>query len=145
MRYLMLLQANQASEAGMLPNPELLIAMNDYNQELIKAGILLAADGLTPSSMGSRVKLSGEKRTVTDGPFTESKELLGGYWMIQVKSKAEAIEWAKRVPNPAGEGECVIEIRRLWEAEDFAPAAADSPEAQAVLEAEKAFRAGTKG
>lgn len=140
MRYMMLLKSNAASESGIMPTAELLVAMGKYNEQLIQAGILLAGDGLAPSSMGSRVTLTGEKRTVIDGPFSETKELVAGYWIIQAKSKEEAIEWAKRVPNPAGDGECQIEVRRMWDAEDFAPAVTNSAEGQAVLEAEKEFR-----
>jgi hypothetical protein len=120
MRFMMLVKSNEQSEAGILPSAERIAEMGRYNEQLIKAGILLAGDGLTPSAMGSRVYISGDTRTVVDGPFSETGELLGGFWMIQVKSKAEAIEWAKRAPNPAGTSDAYIEIRRVWEAEDFA-------------------------
>jgi hypothetical protein len=101
-----------------MPSQELLAAMGKYNDELVKAGVLLAAEGLQPSSRGARVKFSGTKRTVIDGPFAETKELVAGFWLIQVKSKAEAIEWVKRCPNPM-EGDSEIEIRQVFEAEDF--------------------------
>src|ERR1700716_318143 len=111
MRFMMLVKATPESEAGVLPGPEILAAMGKYNDELIKAGVMLAGDGLQSSSQGARVTFSGDKRTVTDGPFTEAKELIAGYWLIQVKSKEEAIEWVKRCPNPMGGG-CEIEIRQ---------------------------------
>ncbi len=121
MRFMILLKANQDTEAGVLPSTELLEAMGKYNEELVKAGVLLAAEGLHPSAKGARVKFSGSKRTVIDGPFAETKELIAGFWLIQVKSREEAIEWVKRCPNPLdGEGE--IEIRQVFEAEDFGPA-----------------------
>jgi hypothetical protein len=118
MRFMLLVKANADSEAGVLPSEELLTEMGKYNEELVKAGVLLAGEGLHPSSKGARVKFSGDKRTVIDGPFTEAKELIAGFWLIQVKSMEEAIEWVKRVPNPTDqEGE--IEIRQVFEAEDF--------------------------
>ena len=108
-----------------MPSEELFSAMGKYNEELMTAGVLVDLSGLQASSKGARVKFSGEKRTVIDGPFAETKELIAGYWIINVKSKAEAIEWAKRVPNPAGEGnEGEIEIRQFFELEDFAPSEA---------------------
>jgi hypothetical protein len=122
MRFMMMVKANKDSEAGVMPKEELLAAMAKYNEELVKAGVLLDATGLQPSSKGARIKFSGGKRTVIDGPFAETKELVAGYWLIQVKSKEEAIEWAKRVPAPFGEdqdGE--IELRQLFELEDFGP------------------------
>jgi hypothetical protein len=121
MRFMILVKADKNSEAGVMPSTELLAAMGKYNEELVKAGVLLDAEGLHPSSKGARVKFSGTKRLVVDGPFTEAKELIAGYWLIQVKSKAEAIEWVKRVPNPTGE-ESEIEIRQVFEADDFGPA-----------------------
>ena len=117
MRFMMLVKASADSEAGVLPSRESVAAMGRYNEELIKAGVMLAAEGLHTSSKGARVSFSGDKRTVTDGPFTETKELIAGYWLIQVKSKDEAIEWAKRVPFEDGE----IEIRHVSEASDFPP------------------------
>ena len=121
MRFMILVKSNAETEAGALPSQELLTAMGKYNEELVKAGVMLAAEGLQPSSKGARVKFSGDKRTVVDGPFTEAKELVAGFWLIQVQSREEAIEWVKRCPNPhVGEGE--IEIRQVFEPEDFGPA-----------------------
>ncbi len=119
MRFMVIVVANEQTESGALPSPELLEAMGKYNEELVKAGVLLAAEGLHPSSQGAaRVQFSGGKRTVVDGPFTEAKELIAGVWLFQVRSKEEAIEWVKRCPNPT-EGESVIEIRQVFEAADF--------------------------
>jgi hypothetical protein len=118
MRFMILVKANKDTEAGVLPSEELLAAMGKYNEELARAGVLLAGEGLHPSSKGARVKFLGGKTTVIDGPFTEAKELIAGFWLIQVKSREEAIEWVKRVPHPDDqEGE--IEIRQVFEAEDF--------------------------
>jgi hypothetical protein len=116
---MILIKANEESEAGVMPSQELLEQMNKYNQELVEAGVMLAGEGLHPSSKGARVKFSGDKRTVVDGPFTEAKELIAGFWLIQAKSKDEAVEWAKRIPNPDG-SESEIEIRQVFEPEDFA-------------------------
>lgn len=121
MRFMVIVKATKDSEAGVLPSQELLTAMGKYNEELIKAGIMLAGDGLHPSSKGARVKFSGSERTVIDGPFIETKELIAGYWIWQVKSLEEAIEWVKRCPNPHPE-DCEIEIRQVFEADDFGPA-----------------------
>jgi len=121
MRFMILVKANKNSEAGVLPDEKLLTEMGKFNEELVKAGVMLAGEGLHASSRGARVKFSGTKRTVIDGPFTETKELVAGYWLWQVKSLAEAIEWVKRCPNPTGE-ESEIEIRQVFEAEDFGPA-----------------------
>jgi hypothetical protein len=118
---MLLVKADKNTEAGVLPSTELLAAMGKYNEELVKAGVMLAGEGLHPSSKGARVKFSGNKRTVIDGPFAETKELIAGFWLIQVKSKEEAIEWVKRCPNPT-EGEAVIEIRQVFEASDFGEA-----------------------
>ena len=118
MRFMVIVKATQDSEAGIVPSTELLTAMGKYNEELAKAGILLAGDGLRPSSKGARVRFSGSKRTVVDGPFAETKELVAGFWIWKVKSKEEAIEWVKRCPNPMP-GDSEIEIRQLFEAEDF--------------------------
>ena len=118
MRFMVIVKATRDSEAGALPSEELLTAMGKYNEELAKAGILLAGDGLQPSSKGARVRFSGPKRTVVDGPFAETKELIAGFWMWKVKSKEEAIEWVKRCPNPMP-GDSEIEIRQVFEAEDF--------------------------
>src|SRR6185312_7978025 len=121
MRFMVMVKANADSEAGVMPSQDLLAAMGRYNDELVKAGVMLAGEGLQPSSKGARVKFSGKKRTVIDGPFAETKELIAGFWLIQVKSKAEAIEWVKRCPNPL-EGEAEIEIRQVFEAADFGEA-----------------------
>ena len=118
MRFLVIVKANKDSEAGALPDPSLLAAMGKYNEELVKAGVLLAAEGLHPSSKGARVRFSGTTRTVIDGPFAETKELIAGFWLFKVKSKEEAIEWVKRAPNPMP-GEAEIEIRQVFEMEDF--------------------------
>jgi hypothetical protein len=118
MRFMVMVKADKNTEAGVMPSEKLLTEMTQYNEQLVKAGVLLAGEGLQPSSKGARVKFSGTKRTVIDGPFTETKELIAGYWLIQVKSKEEAIEWVKRCPNPT-EGESVIEIRQVFEADDF--------------------------
>ncbi|MDQ6898914.1 MAG: YciI family protein [Candidatus Dormibacteraeota bacterium] len=119
MRFMLLLKANQDTEAGVMPGPEDFAAMGKFNEEMVKAGVLLAAEGLQASSKGARISFSGENRTVTDGPFTETKELIAGYWLLQVRSKEEAIEWAKRSPLEEGE----VEIRQVFEASDFPPEA----------------------
>src|ERR1700737_3808140 len=119
MRWLVIAKASKESEAGIMPKQELLAAMGKFNEELVKAGVLLAADGLQPSSKGKRVRFSGEKRTVIDGPFSETKELIAGFWLWQVRSMDEAVEWAKRCPNPFEEGESESEIRQVFEADDF--------------------------
>ena len=119
MRFMILVKADKNSEAGVLPSEKLLTEMGKFNEELVKAGVMLAGEGLQPSSKGARVKFSGDKRTVTDGPFTEAKELIAGFWLWQVKSKEEAIEWVKRCPNPIPGMESEIEIRQVFEAEDF--------------------------
>jgi len=118
MRCMVIVKANQDSEAGVMPTQELLTEMGKFNEELVKAGVMLAGDGLHPSSKGKRVKFSGDKRIVVDGPFAETKELIAGYWVWQVKSMEEAVEWLKRCPNP-GYGESEIEIRPIFEVEDF--------------------------
>ena len=118
MRFMAIIKANKDSEAGVLPSRELLAAMGKFDEEMVKAGVLLAAEGLQPSSKGARVRFSGTKRTVIDGPFTESKELIAGFWLLQVKSKEEAIEWIKRSPAPF-DGEPEIEIRQVFEVSDF--------------------------
>ena len=118
MRFMIIVKATKDSEAGVMPSEQLLTEMGKFNEELVKAGVMLAGEGLQPSSKGARVKFSGTKRTVIDGPFTETKELIAGFWLWQVKSKEEAIEWVKRCPNPMGvEGE--VEIRQIFELEDF--------------------------
>jgi hypothetical protein len=120
MRFMIIVKATKDSEAGVMPSEQLLTDMGKFNEELVKAGVMLAGDGLHPTSKGARVIFSGKKRTVIDGPFTETKELIAGYWLWQVKSKEEAIEWVKRCPNPAVDGkEGEIEIRQVFEADDF--------------------------
>jgi hypothetical protein len=119
MRFIVMVRANKQSEAGILPTEQEFSEMGKYNEELVKAGILLAAEGLQPSSKGARVRFSGTSRTVIDGPFAETKELIAGFWIFQVKSRAEAIEWVKRCPNPFPEGESEVEIRQVFEADDF--------------------------
>ena len=118
MRVMVIVKADKNSESGALPDEKILTEMGSFNEELVKAGVLIGMEGLHPSAKGARVKFSGAKRTVTDGPFTEAKELIAGYWLWQVKSMNEAIEWVKRAPNPTGE-ESEIEIRQVFEAEDF--------------------------
>jgi hypothetical protein len=125
MRFMIIVKATKDSEAGVMPGENLLAVMAKYHEDLQKAGVLLDASGLQSSSKGWRIRYSGEKRTVIDGPFTEAKELIAGYTLIQVKSKEEAIEWARRFPNPAVDGkEGEIEVRQLFELEDFGPSEA---------------------
>jgi len=146
MRFMMLLKADKNTEAGSMPDEAILIAMGKYNEELIKAGVLLAGEGLQPSSKGARVRFSGGKTTVIDGPFAETKELIAGFWMIQAKSKEEAIEWAKRVPfDPQGAsattgGVGEIEIRQLFDPADFSPELYPSDAARKVIKCEAEFR-----
>jgi hypothetical protein len=116
MRFMVLVKANKASEAGILPDEQMLVAMGKYNEELVKAGVMLAGDGLQPSSKGARVRFEGEKRTVIDGPFTETKDLVAGYWIWQCRTKEEAIQWLKRAPFTEGEE---VEIRQVYELSDF--------------------------
>jgi hypothetical protein len=118
MRFMVMIKSDKNTEAGMMPDEKLLTAMSKYNEDLAKAGVMLAGEGLKPSSKGARVLFSGSKRTVVDGPFAETKELIAGFWIFQVKNLAEAIEWVKRCPNPLP-GDAVIEIRQVFEAEDF--------------------------
>ena len=143
MRFMVLLKANKDTEAGVLPSEQLLADMTRYNEELVKAGVMLAGEGLQPSSKGARVKFSGSKRTVVDGPFAETKELIAGFWILQTRSKEEAVEWAKRVPFEAGgeygqEGE--IEIRQIFELDEFgeSPAVDRARELGKELEKKKA-------
>jgi len=119
MRFMIIIKADKNSEAGVLPDERLLNDMGKFNEELVKAGIMLAGEGLQPSSKGARVRFSGSKRTVIDGPFAETKELVAGFWLWQVKSKEEAIEWVKRIPNPMPGSETEVEIRQVFEVEDF--------------------------
>jgi hypothetical protein len=135
MRFVAMVKADKDSEAGVLPSEKLLTEMGKFNEELVKAGMLLGAEGLQPSSKGARVKFSGTKRTVIDGPFAETKELIAGFWILQAKSKEEVIEWIKRCPNPLA-GESEIEIRQVFEAVDFGEAF--TPE---LREAEERMRA----
>ena len=121
MRVLVMVKASKSSEAGVMPSEQLLTEMGRYNEELAKAGVILAAEGLHPSSKGARVRFSGTSRTVVDGPFAETKELVAGFWLWQVRSMDEAIEWVRRCPNPHP-GECELEIRPVFEAEDFGDA-----------------------
>jgi len=125
MRFMIVVKASKESEAGVMPEEKLIAAMATYHEELAKAGVLLDGTGLHPSSKGWRINYKGDKRTVVDGPFAETKELIAGYTLIQVKSRAEALEWTKRFPNPQGEGrDAEIEVRQLFELEDFEPNAA---------------------
>jgi hypothetical protein len=119
MRFMAIVKATKDSEAGVLPEEKLLAEMGKFNEELVKAGVMLAGEGLHPSSKGARVRFSGAKRTVIDGPFAETKELIAGFWLLQVKSKEEAIDWIKRCPNPSPGTESEIEIRQVFEADDF--------------------------
>src|SRR5512143_1177848 len=120
MRFMVIVKGDKSTEAGVMPSEEMLAKMGKFNEELARAGVLLAGEGLQPTSKGARVRFSGTKRTVIDGPFSESKELIAGFWLWQVRSKQEAIEWVKRCPNPL-EGESEIEMRRGFEADDFGP------------------------
>ena len=128
MRFMVMVMATKESEAGVVPKPEAFAAMQKYNEELVKAGVLLAAEGLAATSKGARVKFSGDKRTVIDGPFTETKELVAGFSIIQVKSLEEAIEWVKRAPNLSSNGETEVEIRKVMDIEDFGDGFTPNPE-----------------
>jgi hypothetical protein len=119
MKFMVIVKASAASEAGAMPSEKLLAEMGNFNEELVKAGVMLAGEGLHPSNKGARIRFDGNTRTVVDGPFAETKELIAGFWMIEVSSKEEAIEWMKRCPNPHGEGEAEIEIRQIFSMEDF--------------------------
>lgn len=132
MKFMVIVKATKESEAGVLPDPRLLAEMGRFNEELVRAGIMLAGEGLQPSSKGARVRFFGESRTVTDGPFAESKELVAGFWLWQVRSKEEAIEWVKRCPNPMP-GESEIEIRQVYEMEDFSSIMTDEVRVQQEL------------
>jgi hypothetical protein len=135
MRFMIIVKATEDTEAGKMPSTELLTAMGKFNEELVNAGVLLAGEGLQPSAKGARIRYEGTQRTVIDGPFPETRELVAGFWLIQVKSKEEAIEWMKRCPNPS-DGPSEIEIRQVFEMEDFGDAA--TPE---VVAQEEALRA----
>lgn len=135
MKFMVIVKTTKESESDALPDPQLLAEMGKYNEELVRAGIMLAGEGLEPSSKGARVRFSGKERTLIDGPFAETKELIAGFWIWQVRSKEEAIEWVKRCPNPMP-GESEIEIRQIFEMEDFAPVMTDE-----VREREERLRA----
>lgn len=137
MRFMMIVKASRESEAGVMPTNEMIATMTKFNEELQKAGVLVDLSGLQPTSKGFRVKFSGGKRTIVDGPFTESKEIIAGYWVINVKSRQEALEWAKKVPAPQEKGEGEIEVRQFFELEDFAP----SPAIDQARELEKKMAA----
>lgn len=136
MRFMVIVKATEETEAGAQPSEEQLLEMAAFNEELVKAGVLLAGEGLYPSSHGARVYFSGDKRTVVDGPFTETKELIAGFWLIEVKSLEEAIEWVKRVPNPTGE-ESQIEIRQVFTEDDFVNASEELKERERELRAQQ--------
>ncbi len=142
MRVMVIIKANERSEAGEMPTEQLLIEMGKFNEELIKAGVMLAGEGLLPSSKGKRVRFSGADRTVIDGPFAETKELIAGFWLWQVKSMDEAVEWLKRCPNPMNE-ETEVELRQVGEMADFEEIIT-TDEGRAVLEAEQAYRNSAK-
>ncbi len=143
MRFMVIVKATKDSEAGVMPSEQLLTEMGNYNEELVKAGVMLAGEGLHPSSKGARIRFVGDRRIVTDGPFAETKELIAGYWIWQCKSKDEAIEWIKRCPNPMPGQEGEIEIRQIFEAEDFgAELTPQLREQEERLRAETAKRAG---
>lgn len=136
MRCMVIVKATKNSEAGVMPSEELLTAMGNYNEELVKAGIMLAGEGLHPSSKGKRVRFSGSKRSVVDGPFTETKELIAGYWLWEVQSLEEALEWAKRCPDPMPGEDAELEIRPVFEADDFGEAL--TPELRAQEDRQRA-------
>ena len=138
MRFCVMVRATKDSESGAMPSEKMLAEMGRYNEELVKAGVMLAGEGLHPSSKGARIRFSGDKRTVIDGPFAETKELIAGFWLWQCGSMEEALEWARRCPRPFEHGDCEIEIRRVFEAEDFG--AALTPE---LRERERRLRART--
>jgi hypothetical protein len=137
MKFMMIVKASKDSEAGVMPSEELISAMGKYNEELVKAGVLVDAAGLQPSSKGARIRFSGGTRSVIDGPFTETKELIAGYWIIKVSSREEAMEWAKRAPSPHPGEDCEIEIRQFFEMEDFGPSEAVDRERELRKKLEK--------
>ena len=139
MRFMVIIKANARSEAGEMPSERLLLEMGKYNEELVKAGVMLAGEGLHPSSRGARVRFTGSKRTVIDGPFPETKELIAGFWLIQTKTREEAIEWVKRIPNPDGE-DSEVELRQVFEAEDFGELSPEVRDREQRLRAELARR-----
>ncbi|MGA7437975.1 MAG: YciI family protein [Luteibacter sp.] len=140
MRFMVMVRANPTSESGAMPSEALLTAMGHFNEELVRAGVLLAAEGLHPSAQGARIRFNGDRREVIDGPFAEARELIAGFWLIQVRSLDEALEWMKRCPNPFEDGTSEIEIRRVFEAEDFG--AEFTPEARAQEARQRADLAG---
>jgi hypothetical protein len=139
MRFMVIIQANEQSEQGQPPSEEILTAMANYNEELVKAGVMLAGEGLHPSSKGARVRWDNGKISVIDGPFTESKELIAGFWLIEVKSREEALEWVKRIPAPS-EGVSEVEVRQVFELDDFGPEL--TPEVRELEERQRAQIAG---
>ena len=139
MRFMMIVKANKDSEAGVMPTAEELREMNVYNEQLVKAGVMLAGEGLHPSSKGMRIRWEGGKKTVIDGPFAETKELVAGFWLIQTKTREEAVEWFKRIPNPGFGKDAEVELRQVFSAEDFGDLQDQVPE---VFEAERKFREG---
>jgi len=139
MRFMIIVKANADSEAGVMPKPEELLEMNAFNEQLVKAGVLLAGEGLHPSSKGTRLRFEGGRKTLVDGPFAETKELIAGFWLIQTKTREEAIEWLKRVPNPHAGKDTEVELRQVFSAEDFGALQEQVPE---VFEAERKFREG---
>jgi hypothetical protein len=143
MKFMVMIRATAASESGAMPSEKLLADMGAFNEELVKAGILLAGEGLHPSSRGARIRFDGASRTVTDGPFTETKELIAGFWIIEVGSKEEAVEWMKRSPNPFEDGASEMEIRQIFTAEDFG--AEFTPELRAQEDRLRAEMAGKHG
>jgi hypothetical protein len=143
MRFMVIVKATKESEAGEMPSTELLEAMGKYNEELVKAGVMLAGEGLHPSSKGARVRFNGTERTVVDGPFPETKELIAGFWLMQVRSKEEVIEWVRRCPNPMA-GESEIEIRQVFETEDFGDALTPELRAQEESQRQRLEQAGKR-
>ena len=137
MKFMMIVKASKDSEAGVMPSEELISAMGKYNEELVKAGVLVDAAGLQPSSKGARIRFSGGKRSVIDGPFTETKELIAGYWIVKVSSREEAMEWAMLAPSPHPGEDCEIEIRQFFEMEDFGPSEAEDRERELRKKLEK--------
>ena len=143
MRYMMLVKASKASEAGVMPTAEQIGEMGKYNEQLVNAGVILDGAGLHPSSQGFRVHYSGDKKTIVDGPFAETKELIAGYWLLQVASREEALEWARRCPNPHFGEDTYVEVRRVFDISDFPEESFSTPDAAAARELEIAHRAKT--
>lgn len=141
MRYMMIVKASAASEAGVMPTAEQIGEMGKYNEQLINAGVMLAGDGLMGSAHGFRVQFTGDKKTIVDGPFAETKELIAGFWMLQVKSREEAVEWARRCPNPTFGEDCYVEVRRVFDISDFPEESFSTLEAAKARELEIAQRA----